>query len=702
MSLIFHTSVAIFAQATLATRAGTVFAHSYMPPKGSKKTLAKLGSVVPHGNGFRVQANIERHGSSVQRRTQTAPYRTTLAKANEDLRRVQSARTLEEYGHILEQLWQEAEACRSGDGSGVVTSSGPAAAIADGQEEAARQDEAKWVPQVIIESHTMAPKQKPLHELGALAPHGVKWLPASMADSVRRQSKWRRANGGQKPMHTSCMAKPVESGGGTGVPHSAAGAKPGMALKKPVSELGTVVADVADGNQRAKRKRDMAYDESQVGPLKYVLRRAMGTPPWPLLLFLHGAGERGHADGRDLQKVLVHGPWRAPGLEQCVVLAPQCHSGLTWSGLAHEVVAVVKQVVSVYHIAKNQCYVTGLSMGAFGVWAVAAAAPDLFAAAVPICGGFSLPMPSSTDLAVVLHLAKCLPNDNDLACVRKLPAWLFHGERDKIVDVQGSRNIYTALGGAARDGVLRLQIYPGMGHSIWGRAYNTADLFQWLLSHKRGESGPKESDGNQRAERKSPLKPMMTEREVEAEIASDCQNSGTLTELRGINIQQPWARLILDGCKTIEARKYPLRGYLNELLWVIETSGTCKRTIDMDRPTGLQPEQLLGRRHRRVRAPAFSSKIIGVVRFGSDHEYTDVQQWRSDEKRHCITECSQFDWNGAESEVPKMYGWHVESAHYLTEPQRAPVKKGMIGCKAIKRYVHELAQNGGVSSDGRR
>ena len=492
MSLIFHTSVVIFAQATLATRAGTVSAHSYMPPKGSKKTSAKLGSVVPHGNGFRVQANIERHGSSVQRRTQTAPYRTTLAKANEDLRRVQSARTLEEYGHILEQLWQEAEACRSGDGSGVVTSSGPAAAIADGQEEAARQDEAKWVPQVIVESHTMAPKQKPLHELGALAPHGVKWLPASMADSVRRQSKWRRANGGQKPMHTSCMAKPVESGGGTGVPHSAAGAKPGMALKKPVSELGTVVADVADGNQRAKRKRDIAYDEFQ---------------------------------------------------------------GLT------------------------------------------------------------------------------------------------------------------------------------------------ADLFQWLLSHKRGESGPKESDGNQRAERKSPLKPMMTEREVEAEIASDCHNSGTLTELRGINIQQPWARLILDGCKTIEARKYPLRGYLNELLWVIEASGTCKRTIEMDRPTGLQPEQLLGRRHRRVRAPAFSSKIIGVVRFGSDHEYTDVQQWRSDEKRHCITECSQFDWNGAESEVPKMYGWHVESAHYLTEPQRAPVIKGMIGCKAIKRYGC-LAASGQHSATG--
>jgi hypothetical protein len=74
-----------------------------MPPKGSKKALAKLGRVVQHGNGFRVEANINR-------RTQIAPCWTTRAKANKDLRRVQSALTQEEYGHILQQLWQEANA----------------------------------------------------------------------------------------------------------------------------------------------------------------------------------------------------------------------------------------------------------------------------------------------------------------------------------------------------------------------------------------------------------------------------------------------------------------------------------------------------------------------------------------------------------------------------------------------------------------
>ena len=124
--------------------------------------------------------------------------------------------------------------------------------------------------------------------------------------------------------------------------------------------------------------------------LRYALRKPRGpeSRPWPLLLFLHGAGER----GTELGRVRLHGPWKAPASSPFLLVAPQCPQGATWPELAQELIALVSAVRDQHRVDSTRLYVTGLSLGAFGAWAVVAAAPGLFAAIVPICGGFALPV----------------------------------------------------------------------------------------------------------------------------------------------------------------------------------------------------------------------------------------------------------------------------------------------------------------------
>mmetsp|Transcript_98024 Transcript_98024/g.227329 ORF Transcript_98024/g.227329 Transcript_98024/m.227329 type:complete len:208 (+) Transcript_98024:321-944(+) len=158
---------------------------------------------------------------------------------------------------------------------------------------------------------------------------------------------------------------------------------------------------------------------------------------------------------------------------------------------------------------------------------------------------------------------------------------------------------------------------------------------------------------------------------------------GRPKRLRGINIQRPWARLILEGTKTVEARKYALKGYCNEDLWVIETKGGSKSTLSLER--GSVVGQAVAEQSAAAR---FVSRIVGVVRFESSFRYEDLAQWRADECRHCIPNGSAFDWQGPSmTGKSEMHGWRVASARALAEPQAGPAEKGMIGCKAITRMV---------------
>lgn len=129
--------------------------------------------------------------------------------------------------------------------------------------------------------------------------------------------------------------------------------------------------------------------------------------------------------------------------------------------------------------------------------------------------------------------------------------------------------------------------------------------------------------------------------------------------MRGINIQKPWSELILQGKKKVEARRYPLGNYRNEDLWIIETKG------------------------------AVPSPIVGTVRFASDFKYESIEQWRADFSQHCVTEESEFTWDGK----TEMWGWVISSARRLIEAQEGPSVKGQRGCKAVTRScLFEVAQ----------
>ncbi|MEW6511099.1 MAG: alpha/beta fold hydrolase [Bacteroidota bacterium] len=180
---------------------------------------------------------------------------------------------------------------------------------------------------------------------------------------------------------------------------------------------------------------------------------------WPLVLFLHGMGER----GKDLNLVKRHGP---PALADkgtqypFILLSPQCPDDEFWSVPALK--ALLDDVERRHRVDPARVYVTGLSMGGNGTWRLAAAYPDHFAAIVPICGW--------GDTAAA-------------AAMKDIPAWVFHGQKDPVVPVDRSNAIVRALRAVGAD--VRLTVYPEAGHDAWSETYRNQELFQWLMAQKR-------------------------------------------------------------------------------------------------------------------------------------------------------------------------------------------------------------------------
>jgi len=190
-------------------------------------------------------------------------------------------------------------------------------------------------------------------------------------------------------------------------------------------------------------------------PLQYEKRDA-----WPLLLFLHGSGERGN----DLERVKRHGPPKliAAGKHfPFIVVSPQCPKGQWWQPV--ELIALLDYLVKNYKIDEDRIYVTGLSMGGFGTWALAAYRPHRFAALAPICGGGEV------------YWAE------DLA---HLPIWAFHGAKDRGVPLRRSQEMVEAIN--KKGGHAKLTVYPEAGHDAWTETYNNPQLYKWLLQQRRG------------------------------------------------------------------------------------------------------------------------------------------------------------------------------------------------------------------------
>ena len=182
--------------------------------------------------------------------------------------------------------------------------------------------------------------------------------------------------------------------------------------------------------------------------------------PSPMIVFLHGSGER----GSDLEKVKAWGP---PAIVEknpdfpFIVLSPQCPEGQWWNIFLLK--GMIDDVLAKYNVDKSRVYLTGLSMGGFGAWELAMTFPDYFAAVAPICGG---------------------GNPILVSKLKNTPVWVFHGKKDESVPEQQSAIMVEALKKIGAN--VEYTVLPEGSHSdAWIYAYDKAGLFDWFLKHQK-------------------------------------------------------------------------------------------------------------------------------------------------------------------------------------------------------------------------
>ena len=220
---------------------------------------------------------------------------------------------------------------------------------------------------------------------------------------------------------------------------------------------------------------DKTYKAPDGTEHKYVLfvphDYTKGTPT-PTILFLHGAGETkpgvgAKAKGKPKMPVEVG---IGPAIQKrektfpFITIIPQAPVRGWQAGgqSAKMALGILEQVEKEYTVDPKRTYLTGLSMGGYGTWSLAAAMPDKWAAIVPICGGGD---PKAADK------------------IKDIPTWVFHGDKDAAVPVQRSRDMVDAVKKAG--GEPKYTEYPGVGHDSWNQAYATDELYDWLLKQKK-------------------------------------------------------------------------------------------------------------------------------------------------------------------------------------------------------------------------
>ncbi|HAH44413.1 prolyl oligopeptidase family serine peptidase [Gimesia sp.] len=242
----------------------------------------------------------------------------------------------------------------------------------------------------------------------------------------------------------------------------------------PVS--GEAAEKVQVGNQSAAELNTMIPVK-----MKYLLSLPENydeKEKWPLILFLHGAGER----GEDLDLVTVHGPPKLikNGKEfPFIVVSPQCPEDQLWQPV--ELTALLNDIEKKYKVDKDRIYVTGLSMGGFGTWSLAAYTPYRFAALVPICGG-----------GEKFWVKK----------IKHVPIWVFHGAKDTAVPLERSQTLVDVLKKEKSD--VKFTVYPEAAHDSWTETYDNPEVYEWLLQQvRKPEAEVKAAEEKEKAARKA-------------------------------------------------------------------------------------------------------------------------------------------------------------------------------------------------------
>lgn len=206
---------------------------------------------------------------------------------------------------------------------------------------------------------------------------------------------------------------------------------------------------------------------------------------WPLVLFLHGSGERGSDNAAQLREGLAPAIRAHPHWFPLLAVFPQAPAGARWrDATADDALRIVEGVEREWTADPDRVYVVGMSMGGYGAWQLAMDHPERFAAIVPVCAGVLAPPQEPELLGVKTPAAAGDPYTQIARAVAGLPIWMFHGAEDPVVPVGEARRMrqeLTALGAAPR-----YTEYPFVGHDAWDPTFNSPDLWQWLLQQRRG------------------------------------------------------------------------------------------------------------------------------------------------------------------------------------------------------------------------
>lgn len=199
----------------------------------------------------------------------------------------------------------------------------------------------------------------------------------------------------------------------------------------------------------------------------------------PIILLLHGAGER----GSDNKRQIVHGfhqiaDYSINNNKPAIIIAPQCPKNkqwvnVKWNTKAHDMpeqpsislklaIELLKDKITSMPADKSRVYITGLSMGGYGTWDAISRHPNLFAAALPLCGGADTKQASK---------------------IAKMPIWTVHGDKDGVIPVSRSRDIVKALKEAGGKPIYTE--HPGVGHNVWTKTYSDKKILDWFFSQKK-------------------------------------------------------------------------------------------------------------------------------------------------------------------------------------------------------------------------
>lgn len=262
---------------------------------------------------------------------------------------------------------------------------------------------------------------------------------------------------------------------------------------QPTCAHQSFVPDSAHGFQARQGKGPQASHRYQI----YLPQGFSKEQHLPIVVYLHGGGERGKDGIQPTQVGLGPIVWEQNGRFPFIVLFPQCESGSFWAmpEMEQRVNDAIQEAVCEYGGDPSRIYLTGNSMGGYGTWIYATRHPGRFAALVPLCGGV-VPPPGVPMRAPKGSIAAA-PDPYAAAAqlIGQTPVWAFHGGSDWVMPPKITRKMVTALRAAGNQA--KHTEYPGVGHEVEVRAYREPGLWDWVAAQRAPSPPPISCGGGQ-------------------------------------------------------------------------------------------------------------------------------------------------------------------------------------------------------------